>query len=89
MRAAAIAPLLASLAACAPTAFDHYDPHALEALARERQRQGDTRTARILAERAARLAPHDRRIAPPAADAPRAAAEPRVAPEPPPLWPAK
>lgn len=43
--------------------IDHYDPVALNELAAARVRQGDTTTAWILLERAARLAPYDRRIA--------------------------
>ena len=96
MRTASFAPLLAGLAIGAALAqeppnarpdtsarlsYDHYDPVALDQLARERLRLGETMTARILLERAARLAPYDRRVArnleeleasPAAAIAPRA-----------------
>lgn len=55
--------LLASLAPIMEaTAFDHYDPVALDESAAAYMRDGDWNTARILLERAARLAPHDRRV---------------------------
>ena len=78
MRAPSLAPLLAGLAigaagaqeppdvppdTSARVSYDHYDPVALDQLARERLRQGDTMTACILVARAARLAPYDRRVA--------------------------
>lgn len=44
------------------SAFDHYNPVALNESAVERIRDGDLGTARILLERAARLAPHNERI---------------------------
>jgi Flp pilus assembly protein TadD len=43
--------------------LDHYDPVALNEFALAKVRDGDTGTAWILLERAARLAPHDERIA--------------------------
>jgi len=70
--------LLATLAVAAGTAaapgagaqgpatappFDPYDPVKLEAFAMERFRKGDTTTAWILLERAARLSPRDASIA--------------------------
>lgn len=55
--------LLASLApTLEATAFDHYDPTALGESAAAYIRDGDWNTARILLERAARLAPHDHRV---------------------------
>lgn len=55
--------LLASLllAACAAPG-DHYHPLALNEAAMEHLAKGDVATARILLERAARIAPHDSRI---------------------------
>ena len=44
-------------------AYDRQDPASLNEAAIERLREGDARTAAILLERAARLAPHDPRIA--------------------------
>ncbi|MHB9118820.1 MAG: hypothetical protein ACYC2R_11180 [Burkholderiales bacterium] len=43
-------------------AFDHYKPIALNESAAAYIRDGDLSTARILLERAVRLAPHDERI---------------------------
>ncbi len=43
-------------------AFDHYNPIALNESAAAYIRAGDLSTARILLERAVRLAPHDERI---------------------------
>lgn len=44
-------------------AYDPHDPARLNEAAIARLREGDARTAEILLERAARLAPHDPRIA--------------------------
>lgn len=55
--------LLASLATTVgATAFDHYDPVALDESAAAAMHDGDWATARILLERAALLAPHDGRL---------------------------
>jgi Flp pilus assembly protein TadD len=43
--------------------LEHYDPVALNELAVEKVREGQLTTAWILLERAARLAPHDARLA--------------------------
>jgi Flp pilus assembly protein TadD len=63
------APILALLAALAapgahadPVPFDPYDPVRLNERAVERVRSGDLAGARILLERAARLAPFDARV---------------------------
>jgi Flp pilus assembly protein TadD len=67
LRALSILPLIAALAT--PWAIaqrsaprDAYEPSALDEFALERLREGDVRTASILLERAARLAPNDARI---------------------------
>ena len=44
------------------TDHNHYDPVALNELALTKLQEGDTTTAWILLERAARLAPYDQRI---------------------------
>lgn len=49
--------------AAPPPAFDHHDPLALNEFALVNLREGRLTTAWILLERAARLAPHDERIA--------------------------
>ena len=56
---------LASLATAVPArGFDHYDPAALVAKAREAMREDDLRTACVLLWRADQLAPHDPRMRP-------------------------
>ena len=52
---------LASAAAAAEP-FDHYDPAALVAYARQAMRDDDFRTACVLLARAGQLAPHDARV---------------------------
>jgi len=42
--------------------FDHHDPAALMAHARQAMREGDLRTACVLLWRADQLAPHDKRM---------------------------
>lgn len=84
-------------------AYDPHDPARLNEAAVARLREGDARTAAILLERAARLAPHDPRIArnlrelrawlsggPSLALSPSPASRapgPAVPPAPPPPWP--
>lgn len=52
-----------SLAAAVPAgAFDHYDPAALVAAARQAMRDDDRSAARVLLSRARQLAPHDARV---------------------------
>ena len=54
---------LAGLAAVVPAgAFDHYDPAALVAAARQAMRDDDRSAARVLLSRARQLAPHDARV---------------------------
>ena len=54
---------LAGLAAVVPAgAFDHYDPAALVAAARQAMRDDDRKAARVLLSRARQLAPHDARV---------------------------
>ena len=67
LRALSILPLIAALATPWAVAQrraprDAYEPSALDEFALERLRAGDARTAAILLERAARLAPNDARI---------------------------
>lgn len=71
MRTPRLLPLLAALAGIAcpaaaqqgrPPGFDPYDPAGLNEAAAESARHGDLRTAWILLERAARIAPFDARI---------------------------
>ena len=58
-------PLLLCLAAPVPAwSFDHHDPTALLARAREAMREDDLRTACVLLWRADQLAPHDARMRP-------------------------
>ena len=55
---------LVAAAISSPTfAFDPHEPIALERAARELLLAGDRDTACILVDRAARISPHDRRIA--------------------------
>ncbi len=73
MRVRSFTLLLAGTASCLAMAqgpdgagartFDPYDPAALNEAAADAVRRGDASTAWILLERAARLAPHDARIA--------------------------
>jgi hypothetical protein len=66
MRIASIIALLPALAAApgaGAAAFEAVDPSALVVAARERAREGDHATARILLERAARIAPWNERAA--------------------------
>jgi len=83
----------AAIAEPARTTYDHYDPAALCATARNLRQAGDEEGARILLARAKRLAPWHtcaERQATPAPSEPKSPSAPRaIPPEPPRPWPAK